>query len=160
MMSRSVMQEQATQHRRAKVGYTDHDAGMYSDRFTHKNIQTENGRYNWLGDSYKDPGRALPGRWKEKQFSVAKTDGYPGSGVEFGGLGINGKRVPSNRDGDVFASVHAPVRKDVERPKVGFGGVVRKSKVKDILLVFKHIRSNFKKSLVHAQTVLIPIILL
>jgi hypothetical protein len=129
MIGRSMMQEKATQHQVARIGYTDHSAGMYSDRFVHKNLQTENGRYNWLGDSYKDPGRSLPGRWKEKQFSVAKSEGYPGSDLEFGGLGINGKRVPSNREGDVFASVHAPVRKDEERPKVGFGGVVGKTKV-------------------------------
>lgn len=54
-----------------KIGYTDHNAGLYSDRFNHKNLQCENGRYNWIGVKYKDPDRALPGRWKEKQFSVA-----------------------------------------------------------------------------------------
>jgi hypothetical protein len=128
MMSRSVMQEQVKQHRTAQVGYTDHKPGLYSDRFTHKNIQTENGRYNWIGDQYKDPGRELPGRWKKKQFMNSTPEWYPGSKAEFGGMGLNGERIPANREGDVFASVHAPVRKDDHRTKVGFGATVGKSK--------------------------------
>ena len=51
----------------SQIGFTDHHPGMYADRFTHKNLQTEKGRYNWLGDKYTDPNRDRPGRFKNKQ---------------------------------------------------------------------------------------------
>jgi hypothetical protein len=116
-------------HQTARIGYTDHAPGMYSDRFTHKNIQTENGRYIWLGDKYEDPGRALPPRWKDKQFKVANEEWYPGARVEGNVFGLNGKRVQALRDGDLYASVHAAIDK-VGSNKVGFGCTVGKTKVR------------------------------
>ena len=37
---------------------------MYADKFFHKTIQTDAGRYNCVGDKYVDPDSKLPGRWK------------------------------------------------------------------------------------------------
>jgi hypothetical protein len=116
-------------HAVARVGYTDHHPGMYSDRFAHKNLQTDAGRYNWLGTKYQDPDRERPERWKHKQFGNAAPQWYPGSNVEGNLYGLNGKRVPALREGDVYASVHAPVRKDTAGgTKVGFGFTVGKTK--------------------------------
>ena len=53
-----------------KIGYTDHLGGMYADKFIHKNIQCEAGRYITIGDKYVDKAVVLPARWKEKQFHV------------------------------------------------------------------------------------------
>merc|ERR1719164_339495 len=51
-------------------GYTDHRGGMYADKFIHKNIQCEAGRYITIGDKYVDKAVVLPARWKEKQFEA------------------------------------------------------------------------------------------
>ena len=115
-------------HATTRIGYTDHHPGMYSDRFAHKNLQTDAGRYNWIGTKYQDPDRERPERWKHKQFGNAAPVWYPGSNVEGNLYGLNGKRVPALREGDVFGSVHAPVRKDTGGTKVGFGFTVGKTK--------------------------------
>lgn len=120
--------DQVAHHEAAKIGYTDHHPGMYSDRFLHKNLQTENGRYNWLGDKYQDPDRTRPGRYKNKQFSNSAPVWYPGSNVEGNLYGLDGKRVPALREGDQYPSVAAPVRKGRQSTKVGFGAGVGDSK--------------------------------
>ena len=127
---RAFERTQAVHHKKTtQVGFTDHHPGLYSDRYTHKNIQTDKGRYNWLGDKYRDPDRTRPSRFKDKQFSNGAPEWYPGSNVEGKLYGLNGKRVMANRDGDPFTSVHAPVRKDSGTTKVGFGFTVGKTKV-------------------------------
>lgn len=115
------------QHDATRMGYTDHHSGMYSDRFQHKNLQTDAGRYNWLGDNYKEPDRSRPDRFKNKQFQNSAPQWYPGSNVEGNLYGLNGKRVPGLREGDVFASVRAE-RQDRGSTKVGFGFGVGKTK--------------------------------
>mmetsp|Transcript_61423 Transcript_61423/g.105704 ORF Transcript_61423/g.105704 Transcript_61423/m.105704 type:complete len:292 (-) Transcript_61423:119-994(-) len=128
MATAEKRRDQAAQHDATKIGYTDHHPGMYSDRFNHKNAQTEAGRYNWLGDKYQDPDRKRPGRYRDKQFSNAAPIWYPGSNVEGNLYGLNGKRVPALRDGDQYPSVSAPVRKKDESTKVGFGAAVGETK--------------------------------
>ena len=76
-------------------------AGLYSDRFLHKNLQTDAGRYNWKGDKYADPDRVIPDRWTKKQFVTTSHDFEDG-------YGLAGKRVPSNREGDVYPDIAAP----------------------------------------------------
>lgn len=53
MESHDVRMAQIYQAQAARIGYTDHHPGMYADRFTHKNLQTEAGRYNWLNNKYE-----------------------------------------------------------------------------------------------------------
>jgi hypothetical protein len=98
---------------------------MYADRFSHKNCQTDNGRYNWIGVKYEDPDRKLPGRWKGKAFSVAAPEWYPGGRTVEGKnlYGLNGKRVKDLRDGDKYPSVSAPF-KAIEQTRTGFGFTV------------------------------------
>mmetsp|Transcript_6533 Transcript_6533/g.14992 ORF Transcript_6533/g.14992 Transcript_6533/m.14992 type:complete len:323 (+) Transcript_6533:210-1178(+) len=110
-----MYQKQATQR-----GFTDHNPGLYSDRFLHKNLQTDAGRYNWKGDKYADPDRVIPDRWKKKQFVTTSHDFEDG-------YGLAGKRVPSNREGDVYPDIAAP-KHDKASSKVAFGGVVRNTK--------------------------------
>ena len=56
-----------------KIGYTDHLGGMYADKFIHKNIQCEAGRYITIGDKYVDKAVVLPARWKQKQDEWIRT---------------------------------------------------------------------------------------
>ena len=112
-----------------RIGFTDHHPGLYSDRFIHKNLQTEAGRYNWVGDKYQDPAKDIPARWQKKQFSNTAPEWYPGSAAEGNLYGLKGKRVPALREGDLYGSVHAPVKDVHEHKKVAFGGIIGKAKV-------------------------------
>ena len=74
-----------TQKDITNIGYTDHLGGMYADKFIHKNIQCEAGRYITIGDKYVDKAVVLPARWKEKQFEAPQFpmnagDGFFGHG--------------------------------------------------------------------------------
>jgi len=70
----------------AEIGYTQHGAGMYADKFLHKNIQCENGRYVTIGDPYKGDKDVRPPRWRAKQLTVVHRPENSGGGY-FGLMG-------------------------------------------------------------------------
>lgn len=63
-----------------------HYQGIYSDKFVHKKVQCEQGRYITIGDPYKDPGNELPVRWKAKQLRTPHHPENAGGGF-FGLMG-------------------------------------------------------------------------
>lgn len=75
------------QHEHTKIGYTDHRGGMYADKFIHKNVQCEAGRYITIGDKYVDKAVVLPARWKGKQFTSERLPQNAGEGY----FGYGGK---------------------------------------------------------------------
>lgn len=70
-----------------------HLPGMYSDKYVHRRVQCEQGRYITIGDPYRD-GHKVPGRWKKKQMSVEAKPQNAGGGY-FGLMGKPFTYVPS-----------------------------------------------------------------
>jgi len=99
-----------------KIGYTDHRGGMYADKFIHKNVQCEAGRYITIGDKYVDKAVVLPARWKSKQFAAPQ---YPQNAGE-GYFGYAGK--PFLYMPDAYTE-QLPYNKTQppEKRKLGFG---------------------------------------
>ncbi|KAJ1455206.1 hypothetical protein M885DRAFT_554898 [Pelagophyceae sp. CCMP2097] len=52
---------------------------MYADKFIHKNVQTENGRYVTIGDPYKQDKDHRPPRWRGSQMAVP---GHPKNDID------------------------------------------------------------------------------
>lgn len=100
----------------AETGYTPHGAGMYADKFIHKNVQCENGRYVTIGDPYKGDKDVRPPRWREKQMSV------PGHPENSGGgyFGLMGRAFDYMPDKYVEQLPYAKTQPFGDR-KLGFG---------------------------------------
>jgi len=101
----------------AAIGYTDHRAGMYSDKFIHKNAQTEGGRYITVGDPYKKTNKLdVPDRWKAKQFEAPQFPQNAGDGY----FGYGGKPFMYQPD---HYTEQLPYNKTQppEKRKLGFG---------------------------------------
>jgi len=100
----------------AQIGYTDHRGGMYADKFIHKNVQTEAGRYITIGDKYVDKAVVLPARWKEKQFAVPQLPENAGEGY----FGYGGKAFTYQPDHYTEQLPYTKTQPQ-DRRKLGFG---------------------------------------
>ena len=89
---------------------------MYSDKFIHKKIQCEGGRYITIGDPYKDTDKAVPERWKKKQLSVPCNPENAGGGY-FGLMGRPFIYVPDRYAAQVPYAKSQPF----EQRRLGFG---------------------------------------
>ena len=93
-----------------------HNQGMYSDKFFHKKVQTEAGRYVTIGDPYRDQAMTLPGRWQKKQFTIDKLPKNSGNGY-FGLMGRPFTYVPDR----YVAQVPYAKSQPFSERKLGFG---------------------------------------
>lgn len=100
----------------AEVGYTAHGAGMYADKFFHKNLQCEDGRYVSINDPYKKDKDVLPPRWREKQMVVQNHPINAGGGF----FGLMGRAFDYMPDKYVEQLPYAKSQPSAER-KLGFG---------------------------------------
>lgn len=89
---------------------------MYTTKFVHKNIMTENGRYITIGDPYQSKKDTLPPRWKEKQFAAPQIPQNSGEGY-FGHQGKSFVYMP-----DKYATqVPYQTTQPHDKRKLGFG---------------------------------------
>ena len=100
----------------AEIGYTSHGSGMYADKFIHKNLQCENGRYVTIGDPYRGDKDVRPPRWRAKQMAVVHHPENAGGGY----FGLMGRAFDYMPDKYVEQLPYAKTQPFADR-KNGFG---------------------------------------